>query len=92
MPARGEIDITVKFSGVPIATAAPRGMTKIELYCGGYVVLAAIKTKTFRRFLEKAMEYDYWEGLISGKLYHIQGHQLILTHAGLHCRETKPHG
>ncbi|MBE9138036.1 hypothetical protein IQ254_12690 [Nodosilinea sp. LEGE 07088] len=89
MPARGEIDITVKFDGVPIATAGSGGITKIEIYCSGYVVLADIKTKTFKRFLEKAMEYDYWEGVVSDRLHHIQGHQLILTHAGIHCREKK---
>lgn len=89
MPAKGVIDITVSFSGVPIATAAPGGITKIEVYCDGYTVLADIKTRTFKRFLEKAMEYDYWEGVVSGKLRHIQGHQFILTHAGLHCRERK---
>ncbi|MBW4458707.1 MAG: hypothetical protein KME47_00410 [Nodosilinea sp. WJT8-NPBG4] len=92
MPAKGEIDITVKFSGIPIATAAPGGVTKIEMYCNGYIVLADIKTKTFKRFIEKTMEYDYWEGIVSGKLYHIQGHQLMLTHAGLHCREKKTAG
>jgi hypothetical protein len=89
MPAKGEIDITVKFSGIPIATAAPGGVTKIEMYCNGYVVLADIKTRTFKRFIEKAIEYDYWEGIVNGKLHHIQGHQLILTHAGIHCRERK---
>jgi hypothetical protein len=89
MPAKGAIDIKVSFSGIPIATAAPGGITKIEVYCNGYLVLADIKTRTFKRFIEKAMEYDYWEGVVSGKLRHIQGHQLILTHAGLHCRERK---
>jgi hypothetical protein len=89
MPAKGEIDITVKFSGIPIATTASGGVTKIEMYCSGYVVLAEVKTKTYKRFIEKTMEYDYWEGLVSGKLHHIQGHQLILTHAGIHCREKK---
>ncbi|NMF84461.1 hypothetical protein [Nodosilinea sp. P-1105] len=92
MPAKGEIDITVKFSGIPIATAAPRGVTKIEMFCSGYTVLADIKTKTFKRFIEMTMKYDVWEGVVSGKLHHIQGHQLILTHAGLHCRERKTGG
>ena len=92
MPAKGDIDITVKFNGIPLATAAPGGVTKIEVYCNGYIVFATIKTKTFKRFLEKTMEYDYWEGIVGGKLRHIQGHQLILTHAGLHCRERKPNG
>ncbi|NJL44719.1 MAG: hypothetical protein HC922_01140 [Leptolyngbyaceae cyanobacterium SM2_3_12] len=89
MPAKGEIDVQVKFSGIPLATAASGGMTKVEMYCNGYVVLADIKTKTFKRFLERARELDDWEGIVSGKLHHIQGHQLILARAGLHCREKK---
>lgn len=90
MAAKGQVEIKVKFSGVPIAAPGPRGFTKLEVFCEGYVVIANIKTKTFQRFLEKAREFGYWEGALSGQLRHIQGHQIVLTNAGLQCCEKKP--
>lgn len=89
MSAKGQIDITVKFHGIPIAIADSRIGTRIEVFCEGYTVLADVKAKTFKRFVDKTMEYDHWEGVVSGKLHHIQGHQLILTHAGIQCYERK---
>lgn len=89
MTAKGQIDITVKFSGIPIALADSRGGTRIEVFCGGWIVLADVKTKTFKRFLDKTLDFDVWEGVISGKLGRIQGHQLILTQAGIQCYEKK---
>ena len=89
MSARGQIEISVKFRGIPMAKADSRGGTRIEVFCEGYVVLADVKTKTFKRFVDRTMEYDYWEGVVSGKLLRIQGHQLILTHAGIQCYERQ---
>jgi hypothetical protein len=89
MPAKGRIDITTKFHGIPVAGADSRGVTKIEVFCEGYVVLADVKTKTYKRFLERTQEYVNWEGSLSGTLHHIQGHQLVLTQAGLQCYEKK---
>lgn len=68
----------------------PKGTSQIQVICEGYTVLADVKTKTFNRFVDKAVEYDYWEGVINGKLLRIQGPQLILSHAGIQCYEKKP--
>lgn len=91
MAAKGQIEIRVKFTGVPLAAHDSRGFTKLEVFCDGYVVLANVKTKTYQRFLSSMRDYvDGWEGAISGKLHHIQGHQLVLSNAGLQCYEKKP--
>lgn len=89
MPAKGQIEIRVKFGGIPLAAHNARGITKVEVFCEGYVVIADLKTKTFNRFLETAKELGSWEGALVGKLHHIQGHQLVLSNAGLQCYEKK---
>ncbi|MDB9529379.1 hypothetical protein PN498_25535 [Oscillatoria sp. CS-180] len=89
MPAKGEIEISIKFKGIPLVKSDSRGGTRLEVYSDGYVVLADVKTRTYKRFVGKTMEYDYWEGIIHGKLKYIQGHQLILDHAGIQCYERK---
>jgi hypothetical protein len=93
MPAKGRIDIRVKFNGVPLADPGSKGFTKIEVFCDGYVVIAEVRTKTFQRFLETARDMGGdWEGAVSGEFQRLQGHQLILTNAGLQCypKKTKP--
>mgnify|MGYP006267518449 CR=1 FL=1 len=91
MTAKSPIEIKVKFDRIPLADPDHKGYTKIEILTEkGYVVLADIKTKTYKRFLENARRFGYWEAALSGRLYHIQGHQLILEKAGLQCYEKKP--
>lgn len=89
MPAKGQIEIRVKFGGIPLAAHNSRGVSKVEIFCDGYVVIAEVKTKTFNRFLETARELGRWEGALSGKLHHIQGHQIVVSNAGLQCYEKK---
>lgn len=89
MTARGQFEITVKFSGIPMSKVDSRQTTRVEVFCEGFVVLASVKTKTFQRFLEKTMEYDYWEGVMHGKLVQIKGHQLFLAQAGIQCHERQ---
>jgi hypothetical protein len=89
MPAKGQIDIRVKFQGIPLANHDSRGSSKIEVTCDSYVVIATVKTKTYHRFVLSARSFHDWEGLLSGKLHHIQGHQLMLVNGGLQCYEKK---
>ncbi|MBD0268044.1 hypothetical protein [Pseudanabaena sp. FACHB-2040] len=89
MPAKGRVDVRVKFSGVPLAGPGSKGFTKIEVFCDGYVVIAEIRTKTFQRFLETARDLGDWEGAVSGEFHHFQGHQIVLSNAGLQCYEKK---
>jgi hypothetical protein len=89
MSAKGRIEIRVKFDGIPMATHNSRGSSQIEVFCEGYTVLAEVKTKTLNRFLDATRELYPWEGLLSGELRHIQGHQLMLINAGLQCVEKK---
>ncbi len=90
MTAKGQIELKVKFNGVPMASPDSRGFTKIEVLCDNYIVCANVKTKTFERFLINARLFDDWEGALLGTLHHIQGHQLILSGAGVQCYEKKP--
>lgn len=91
MSARSPIEVKIKFDRIPLADPDRKGYTKIEILTEkGYVVLADIKTKTYKRFLENARRFDYWEASLNGQLRHIQGHQLILEKAGLQCYEKKP--
>ena len=89
MAAKGQIEITVKFDRIPLADRDHKGYRRIEIFCEGYVVLADIKTKTYKRFLERTREFIDWQAALTGKLHHIQGHQLILSNAGLQCYEKK---
>jgi hypothetical protein len=89
MPAKGRIELKIKFNGIPMTSSDARGFTKIEVICDAYTVSASIKTKTFERFLVNARMFDEWEGALSGTLHHIQGHQLILSGAGIQCYEKK---
>ncbi|MGF1495922.1 MAG: hypothetical protein ACFB8W_03740 [Elainellaceae cyanobacterium] len=90
MPAKGKIEIRIRFSGVPLSDPYRKGITRVEVDGGGYAVFADIKTKTFKRFLESAREFDYWEGALSGTLDRIHGYQIMLSDAGLQCYEKKP--
>lgn len=89
MAAKGQIEIRIKFSGIPLADPETRGYNQIEIKSEGYVVLAKVKAKTYERFLATARKLKDWEGLLSGKLLHIQGHQLFVANAGLQCYAKK---
>ncbi|MGJ3253789.1 MAG: hypothetical protein ACFE0J_22035 [Elainellaceae cyanobacterium] len=90
MPAKGRIEVKIKFNGIPLTSSdSRRGFTQIEVICDNYTVSANVKTKTFERFLMNARILYEWEGALVGTLHHIQGHQIILSGAGLQCYEKK---
>ncbi|MFE4106982.1 hypothetical protein [Almyronema epifaneia] len=89
MVAKGRAEVSIKFTGIPMTRQLANSRQQIEVFCEGYTFVAAIKNKTWQKFLQSAKEFPAWAGGLSGKLGEQHGATIYLEEAGLQIYEKK---
>ncbi|MGI2907697.1 fertility inhibition FinO-like protein [Tolypothrix sp. VBCCA 56010] len=86
----GKLEITIKISELPSATAVENGWQHFQVDCDGQVVSITVKPKVWKKLADAQANYPMWVGAIAGKMGEVTKDGFKLLEPNIQTFEKKP--
>lgn len=87
---QGKLEITIKITELPQATAIENGWQRFDVDCDGRIITMVVKPKVFKKLTDAQANYPQWVGAITGKMGEATEDGFVLLEPSIQVFEKKP--
>ncbi|MGI2907670.1 fertility inhibition FinO-like protein [Tolypothrix sp. VBCCA 56010] len=85
----GKLEITIKITELPSATAVENGWQRFDIDCDGRIISVTVKPKVWKKLTDAATNYPQWVGAIAGKMGEATDNGFVLLEPSVQTFEKK---
>jgi len=87
---QGKLEITIKISELPNATAVENGWQCFDIDCDGRIISVTVKPKIWKKLIDAQTNFPEWVAAIAGKMGEATENGFVLLEPNIQVFEKKP--
>ena len=87
---QGKLEITIKISELPNATAVENGWQRFDIDCDGRIISVTVKPKIWKKLTDAQANFPQWVGAIAGSMGEATENGFVLLEPNIQVFEKKP--
>lgn len=87
---QGKLEITIKITELPTATAVENGWQHFQIDCDGRIISVTVKPKVWKKLTDAQANFPQWVGAIAGSMGEATENGFVLLEPNIQVFEKKP--